>query len=164
MSTTCRFGSYVLCDVSVRKKKTKLSLARKQDLIVRMLETDKSTLPNNSAISFPSVVESAEKELYNAAMKANNGVIRKRGMDRDDSLLRIAINTKKQQLLSREIKMEIRHTECIMKSLEIQQKIIETYAGLCGQEIPNDVLLMFKENICKLATRSVRVADAFQQN
>ena len=57
------------------------------------------------------------------------------------------------------IDADMRHAECIMKCLETQKKLIETYTALCGgQEIPDDVLAMFKENLCKLAARSVRAS------
>jgi hypothetical protein len=57
------------------------------------------------------------------------------------------------------IDADMRHAECIMKCLETQKKLIETYTALCGgQEIPDDVLAVFKENLCKLAARSVRAS------
>ena len=78
---------------------------------------------------------------------------------RDSSLLRNSEKQQQQQLLCSEIDADMRHAECIMKCLETQKKLIETYTALCGgQEIPDDVLAVFKENLCKLAARSVRAS------
>ncbi len=78
----------------------------------------------------------------------------------DSSLLRNSEKQQQQQLLCSEIDADMRHAECIMKCLETQKKLIETYTALCGgQEIPDDVLAVFKENLCKLAARSVRASE-----
>lgn len=126
-----------------------------------MNTTNKNTPCFKPPVFFPPVAASDDRELYTTASKKENHHFfpRKRGADRDDSLLRIAIDNRKQQLLSREIKLEMEHAERVMKSLEIQKKCIETYTALCEQEeMSDDALAMFKENICKLAAQSVRAA------
>ena len=90
-----------------------------------------------------SITSSNEKRIFN-----------KRVLEQDDTLTQLIIQ--KQKITMQEVELIEKNAISVMKSLDVQKTIIDTYTSLCENKVLDDsAKLLFKENILKIAYHSV---------
>jgi hypothetical protein len=97
-------------------------------------------------------------QLLLASRDTNKRIFRKRGLEQDGTLMHLIICEKKQKILMQEIELKEKHATTLIKLLEVQKTLIDSYTSLCENKVLDDeVKLLFKENILKLAHQSILV-------
>ena len=81
---------------------------------------------------------------------------RKRVFDRDDTLMKLIIEDKKQQIVLQDMDVTSQHTDDMIKALDLQDKLKQSYISLSKNGSLDDAARkLFQENILRIANQSV---------
>ena len=138
-------------------KKTRIAFA---NIIRRYLAGDESLVSEVrlNANSSESISQMARDSITKDENHTKERIFRKRVSEQDDTLMQLIVCDKKQKILMQEIELKEKHSSYLIKSLEVQTTIIESYTSLCENKVLDDeAKLLFKKNLLKIAYQSVIV-------
>ena len=132
-------------------KETRIEFA---NIIRRYLAGDEPLVSGN-ANSHESVAQLARDSKDDDGNHTNEIIFRKRGLEQDGLTSMMMVCDRKHKSLMQEIELKEKHAGTLIKSLDIQKTIIESYTLLCEDKVLDDeAKLLFKRNILELASQS----------